>query len=429
MSLARSLRRTSLLVRLRRAQTVAVCALLAVGCAWLVAFDLRVLVIVGLALAVAAAWPVDRARLARALDDANRLEGRVLAAYELARVATRTPFMEAALRDAEARSAGARGALPRGLPRWSQWLACVPLLVALGASRHQPKVTKPRDEVASARPSASEPTRAALLQELDQAEQQLATQEAERTTALAALRPVLPGKPGEITASSLRTLADALAAQKLSSAARAQLQEALERARASERERLADARRNAEQREPERKLDQLQRPPERQHARSVPEQLGRASDALKQHDDPRAAEALRAGAAQLEREQQQRAQLQQQRDELQHPEGDPQRRAQFERVARGGGSERDTGAHAPAERRIGGSYQDERVQGVHGEGPSRSQVIEGASQAGFASAPYRRVYGDYRAHAEQLMERDDVPANERFYVRRYFQLVQPREVR
>ena len=72
------------------------------------------------------------------------------------------------------------------------------------------------------------------------------------------------------------------------------------------------------------------------------------------------------------------------------------------------------------------SYQDLSLQGLHGRGPTRSQVIRSAAQGGFANARYRKVYGDYRAHAEALLERDQVPAGARFHVRRYFELVRPR---
>ena len=67
------------------------------------------------------------------------------------------------------------------------------------------------------------------------------------------------------------------------------------------------------------------------------------------------------------------------------------------------------------------------VKGEHGEGPSRSQVIMGSAQRGFASRGYRDVYTDYSGHAEEVLERDEVPPGYRFYVRRYFQLIRPRD--
>ncbi len=71
--------------------------------------------------------------------------------------------------------------------------------------------------------------------------------------------------------------------------------------------------------------------------------------------------------------------------------------------------------------------QSSRVEGEHGQGPSRSEVILGAADRGFASTGYRRVFTDYEGHAEEVLERDEVPAGYRFYVRRYFQLIRPRE--
>lgn len=94
----------------------------------------------------------------------------------------------------------------------------------------------------------------------------------------------------------------------------------------------------------------------------------------------------------------------------------------------GAGSEHDT-RQLEAPTRSGGRHEDRALEGVSGQGPSRSQVIRSAAQSGFVSAPYRKVYGDYRAHEEAWLERDDVPAGYRFHVRRYFELVRPREHR
>ena len=67
------------------------------------------------------------------------------------------------------------------------------------------------------------------------------------------------------------------------------------------------------------------------------------------------------------------------------------------------------------------------MQGELGTGPSRSQVIREAGQHGFASRDYEQVHADYSRHAEAVLERDQVPGGYRFYVRRYFQLIRPRE--
>jgi hypothetical protein len=230
---------------------------------------------------------------------------------------------------------------------------------------------------------------------------------------LSAELPLIAGARAGSASAQLRKLADAVARDELSSERRAQLQRALEHARERERARRASEQ-DAEQAPPERKLDRLARP-------DPP--LAQAADSLAQQQHQAAARAMKQAADELDREQRE---LAQQREQLERgPMQSQEVERQFARAA-GGGNERDPGEHEPSERRIGGSYEDQRLRGSQGEGPSRSQVIAGASQAGFASAPYRRVYDDYRAHAEAVLERDDVPQGERFYVRRYFELVQPR---
>ena len=75
------------------------------------------------------------------------------------------------------------------------------------------------------------------------------------------------------------------------------------------------------------------------------------------------------------------------------------------------------------------TLEDHAAASLSGEGDSRSEVILTAADHGFASTPYRRVYQDYRKHAEELLEKDQVPAAYRYYVRRYFQLIEPRKPR
>jgi hypothetical protein len=72
--------------------------------------------------------------------------------------------------------------------------------------------------------------------------------------------------------------------------------------------------------------------------------------------------------------------------------------------------------------------QDTQVQGGDtGQGGSRSQVILGAAERGFASRGYKKVYTEYHQVAEESLAKDDVPGGYRFYVKRYFQLIRPRE--
>jgi len=72
--------------------------------------------------------------------------------------------------------------------------------------------------------------------------------------------------------------------------------------------------------------------------------------------------------------------------------------------------------------------EDTQAQGMEtGQGASRSQVILGASARGFASHDYKKVFTEYHQVAEESLARDDIPGGYRFYVKRYFQLIRPRE--
>ena len=61
------------------------------------------------------------------------------------------------------------------------------------------------------------------------------------------------------------------------------------------------------------------------------------------------------------------------------------------------------------------------------EGPARSEVIEAAAERGFASGHYAKVYREYHTVAEESLSKEEIPGGYRFYVRRYFQLIRPRE--
>ncbi|MBP6834145.1 MAG: hypothetical protein KA978_25385 [Deltaproteobacteria bacterium] len=75
-----------------------------------------------------------------------------------------------------------------------------------------------------------------------------------------------------------------------------------------------------------------------------------------------------------------------------------------------------------------GRTQAVQVQGQQsGNGPSRSQVIRTAAGSGFASRPYREVYSPYWDRAREVLHQGEVPPGFRSYVRRYFQLIRPRE--
>jgi hypothetical protein len=74
--------------------------------------------------------------------------------------------------------------------------------------------------------------------------------------------------------------------------------------------------------------------------------------------------------------------------------------------------------------------QDTQVAGADADrGATRSQVILGAAERGFASHGYKKVYTEYHQVAEESFAKDDIPGGYRFYVKRYFQLIRPREER
>ena len=63
----------------------------------------------------------------------------------------------------------------------------------------------------------------------------------------------------------------------------------------------------------------------------------------------------------------------------------------------------------------------------NGRGATRSEVIFGAGEKGFRGGAYKRVYSEYRTSLEEHIGKDRIPpgANER--IRRYFDLIRPRE--
>jgi hypothetical protein len=74
-----------------------------------------------------------------------------------------------------------------------------------------------------------------------------------------------------------------------------------------------------------------------------------------------------------------------------------------------------------------GQAHEARVRS--GAGPSRAEVIEAGAHKGFAETEYQRVFQDYSAVVEETLDTTAVPAARRYLVRRYFQLIRPREGR
>src|SRR5699024_5222912 len=70
--------------------------------------------------------------------------------------------------------------------------------------------------------------------------------------------------------------------------------------------------------------------------------------------------------------------------------------------------------------------QDSRLDGRNAGGPTKSEIIKAASEKGFATTEYKDVYVDYESVVEEVMEREEVPAGYRYYIKRYFELIKPR---
>ncbi len=79
------------------------------------------------------------------------------------------------------------------------------------------------------------------------------------------------------------------------------------------------------------------------------------------------------------------------------------------------------------ETKLDGKRVDQKVDATAGKGPSRSEIIKSASEEGFATTEYKDVYVDYSSVVEEVMEKENIPAGYRYYIKRYFQLIKPQE--
>jgi hypothetical protein len=101
----------------------------------------------------------------------------------------------------------------------------------------------------------------------------------------------------------------------------------------------------------------------------------------------------------------------------------------------GGGNEPGSGvgnSHDPnlvgQQTKLPGSTKDVSAAGIDsGEGTASAEVIYGAAERGFRGRGYEDVFTEYETVAERVLEKDEIPSGYRFYVRRYFQLIRPRE--
>jgi hypothetical protein len=70
--------------------------------------------------------------------------------------------------------------------------------------------------------------------------------------------------------------------------------------------------------------------------------------------------------------------------------------------------------------------KDVRVKAKHGRGVSKAEILQDASQNGFATEPYRNMYKQYRDFAQSAIDSDAFPAAQRRLVKRYLQMIQGR---
>jgi hypothetical protein len=75
-----------------------------------------------------------------------------------------------------------------------------------------------------------------------------------------------------------------------------------------------------------------------------------------------------------------------------------------------------------------GQTEDVSAAGIDsGEGEASVEVVHGAAERGFTGRGYKKVYTDYKTVAEEVMAQDEIPPGYKFFVRRYFQLIRPRD--
>ena len=75
--------------------------------------------------------------------------------------------------------------------------------------------------------------------------------------------------------------------------------------------------------------------------------------------------------------------------------------------------------------KLDAKLRDEKLTGVHGEGPSRRETILTSAKKGFAQTSYKKVYTDYKKVVEEVLTQEKVPQGYKYYVKRYFQRIKP----
>ncbi|HUU43359.1 MAG TPA: hypothetical protein VMX57_06240 [Planctomycetota bacterium] len=77
--------------------------------------------------------------------------------------------------------------------------------------------------------------------------------------------------------------------------------------------------------------------------------------------------------------------------------------------------------------RLDAQHKPSLVGGKWGDGASLIEIVHGAASEGVATAEYREVVEAARRLAEDAVHAEDIPLGYRLYIKRYFQLIRPRE--
>ena len=72
------------------------------------------------------------------------------------------------------------------------------------------------------------------------------------------------------------------------------------------------------------------------------------------------------------------------------------------------------------------SAQTHKLKGQHGDGPDTKKVFSDAARKGFAKQGWRESYREYSEVAEEMLDKESLPAGRKALVRRYFEKIRPR---
>lgn len=72
------------------------------------------------------------------------------------------------------------------------------------------------------------------------------------------------------------------------------------------------------------------------------------------------------------------------------------------------------------------SARTEKLKGAQGDGPDTKRVFLDAARKGFARQGWRQTYREYSEVAEEMVDKESLPAGRKALVRRYFEKIRPR---